>query len=668
MQLRDYQQLAVNSVYCHLRNKPDTNPCVVIPTGGGKSLVIAKIVTDAAELWNGRCLILAHVKELLEQNAAKIAALCPELRIGVFSAGLNSRDTEEQVIVAGIQSVYNKADELGDFDLIIIDESHLIPPDGDGMYRTFLEAMKDKNPNVRIIGMTATPYRLKGGLICKPENILNEVCYEISVRELIVAGFLSKLKSKNGKNKADLANLHIRGGEFIPEEIAEKMDNERLVHDACSEVARLTKDRKKVLIFASSVEHARHIKKEIEEHSETECGFVVGDTPKEERAEVLARFKGEKIPVDLFGHEASELKYLVNVAVLTTGFDAPAIDCIVLLRPTNSPGLYYQMVGRGFRLSPDTGKTDCLVLDYGQNIMRHGPVDMIRIEERLGRKGQNGPPMRECPVCQAVFMASYTSCPDCGYEFPKSDLKLNHGTHAASDGILSGEDSEIEYDVKETFYATHEKRGADPDAPKTLRVDYLIGFNDFQSQWICPEHTGWARKKFEAWWKERAPEDVPPPDTAREASAMANQGILREPLRIAIRTVAGSKFPEIVKFELKQYSRIDIDDAERSAAGDPDTKEEFPSSVRTYDPIRTEEDALRYADLVGAEYHYQAKQAGFIDIGGLPDDPDEREERLAIMQADVSRKELAQKYPGLVKPAATASVDPHDLTEDDIPF
>src|SRR5574344_422169 len=161
--LRYYQQESVNSVYAYLQAKPETNPCVVLPTGAGKSIVIAKIVSDAVTLWGGRVAILAHVKELLEQNAAKVAALCPEIQIGMYSAGLGRRDTDNQVVVAGIQSVYNKADELGPFDLILIDEAHLIPPDGDGMYQTFLQAEKAINPNVRLIKMTATPYRLKGG-------------------------------------------------------------------------------------------------------------------------------------------------------------------------------------------------------------------------------------------------------------------------------------------------------------------------------------------------------------------------------------------------------------------------------------------------------------------------------------------------------------------------
>ena len=194
MLLRPYQREAVEAVYNHLREKKN-NPCVVLPTGTGKSLVIGQIAKDAVTLWNGRVLILAHVKELLEQNADKVRRLCPDLPIGIFSAGLNSRNTEEPVIVAGIQSVYNKAELLGSFDLIIVDEAHLIAPDGDGMYRTFLQDMKGINPRVRLIGLTATPFRLKGGLICKPDNLLNEICYEANLKEMIQQGYLSRNSS-----------------------------------------------------------------------------------------------------------------------------------------------------------------------------------------------------------------------------------------------------------------------------------------------------------------------------------------------------------------------------------------------------------------------------------------------------------------------------------------
>ena len=359
MQLRPYQQAAVDAVYEHLRSK-ETYPCVVIPCGCGKSLVLAQIAKDAVEKWNGRVLILAHVKELLEQNADKIRKLCPELKIGIYSAGLRSRDTTEQIIVAGIQSVYNKACELDAFDLVVVDEAHAISSEGDGMYRTFLADMKIINPHVRVIGLTATPFRLKGGLICKPENILNEICYEAGLKEMIQQGYLSPLISRAGRAEANLANLHIRGGEFISDEVAAAMDNEALVTSACREIVELTRDRKSVLIFTASVDHCKHVAEKIQAFSGKECAIVTGDTSPAERAEIIARFKGESISADLFGTPKPPLKFLANVNVLTTGFDAPNTDCVVMLRPTNSPGLLIQCAGRGTRLSPETGKTNCI--------------------------------------------------------------------------------------------------------------------------------------------------------------------------------------------------------------------------------------------------------------------------------------------------------------------
>lgn len=548
MDLRPYQAEAVEAVYRHLREK-DNNPCIVLPTGTGKSVVIAKIVSDSVQQWHGRVLILAHVKELLEQNSGKVKAFCPDIPIGIFSAGLKSRDTEESVIVAGIQSVYNKACDLGAFDLVIVDEAHLIAPDGDGMYRTFLKDMKVINPRVRVIGLTATPFRLKGGLICQPENILNEVCYEAGLKEMIAQGYLSPLISKAGRTEANLADLHIRGGEFIGEEMAAAMDNEQIVSSACREIVDLTRDRKSVLIFTTSVEHCKHVAEKIQAYSGQECAVVTGDTSAGERAEIISRFKGELVPADLFGKTKPQLKFLANVNVLTTGFDAPNTDCIVLLRPTNSAGLLIQMVGRGTRLSPGTGKTDCLVLDYGGNILRHGPVDMIRVKEPGAGKGGDAP-AKKCPQCLALIHAAYAKCPQCGFEFPPSE-KSNLSDKASSAGIISGQIDYTDYDVQDVYYCVHEKRYAEPGTPRTMRIDYQVGFDEFKSEWVCPEHTGYARDKFLKWWRERAALGCPIPNTAREAVALANQGLLAAPERITVRSVAGEKFDRITRWVLK---------------------------------------------------------------------------------------------------------------------
>ncbi len=531
MQLRPYQTEAVSAVYDHLRRRDD-NPCVVLPTASGKTPVMASICRDAVQQWNGRVLILAHVKELLEQAVEKLHDMAPDLwmQIGVYSAGLKSRDTDHPIIVAGIQSIYRRAAELDAFDIILLDECHMLPPDGEGMYRKFLADAKVVNPNVRLIGLTATPYRMTSGTICSPDNLLNHVCYEVGVRELIVQGYLCPLKTKAGRQKVDTSGLHIRGGEFIAGEVEALMDDDALVRSACREIVEHTRDRHATLIFAAGVQHALHVQRVLAQCGH-ECGFVCGDTLPFERVETLQRFKD------------GNLRYLVNVNVLTTGFDAPNIDCVALLRPTNSPGLYYQMVGRGFRLHPS--KDNCLVLDFGGNILRHGPVDALEITDRAGGAGEA--PAKECPECLALIHAAYATCPDCGYEFPPPDRE-KHDRQASTAGILSGEVTETEHQVSEVHYSVHVKRGAPEDHPQTMRVDYRTGFNDFSSEWVCFEHDGYARGKAETWWRARS--NAPAPRTVKQAVEICEAGGIAETNTITVRSVAGEKFDRITDYQL----------------------------------------------------------------------------------------------------------------------
>jgi len=528
--LRPYQAEAIRAVYAHLRGRDD-NPVVVVPTAGGKTPIMATICRDAVTRWKGRVLILAHVKELLEQTANTLRQVAPDLDIGIYSAGLGSRDTDQPVLIAGIQSVFRRAAELDAFDIVLLDECHMLPPDGEGMYRQFLADAKVVNPNVRLIGLTATPYRMSTGMICGPENLLNHVCYEVGVRELITQGYLCPLKSRAGRSKANLDNLHVRGGEFIAAEVEAAMDNYTLVQSACEEIVELTRDRKSVLIFASGVQHGQHIARTINRVSDQECGFICGETPGLEREGTLHRFK------------AGDLKYLANVNVLTTGFDAPNIDCVVLLRPTNSPGLYYQCCGRGFRLHPE--KTDCLVLDYGGNILRHGPVDDLQIKTPGQSNGEA--PAKECPECLALIHAAYGTCPECGYEFPPPE-KGKHDAQASNAGILTGQVTDTEYEVTETACYVHQKRGAPDDHPRSMRVDYRVQFGEWQSEWVCPEHTGYARSKFEAWWRARSSE--PLPGTTEQAVDLAYAGALAETKAITVRSIAGEKYDRIVDYDL----------------------------------------------------------------------------------------------------------------------
>jgi DNA repair protein RadD len=198
-----------------------------------------------------------------------------------------------------------------------------------------------------------------------------------------------------------------------------------------------------VLIFAAGIQHARHVQRVLRELSQ-ECGFVCGDTLPFERDETLRRFG------------VGNLKYLCNVNVLTTGFGAPNIGCVALLRPTNSPGLYYQMVERAFRLHP--GKADALVTDFGGNILRHGPVDQLRVSGGSS-SGTGAAPLKECPECQEIIAAGYATCPACGQLFPAPERRTHDG-RATSEGILSDQVSRTEYEVQESFYSVHVKRDA----------------------------------------------------------------------------------------------------------------------------------------------------------------------------------------------------------------
>ncbi len=409
---------------------------------------------------------------------------------------------------------------------VLVHNCHLIPEDGEGMYRQFINEARVVNPRVRVIGLTATPFRMKTGTICAPDHILNDVCFEIGVRELIVQGYLCPLRTKAGLARADMSNLHVRGGEFIAGEVEDLMDVDDLVQTACAEIIEHTANRRSVLIFTSGVRHGQHVVEVLKQRHGVECGFVEGNTPVPVRNSLLKRFK------------SGELKFLANVNVLTTGFDAPGIDCVAMLRPTLSPGLYYQMVGRGFRLHPD--KADCLVLDFGGNILRHGPVDDLRIKEP--GKGEGEAPAKECPDCHALIHAAYSNCPECGHEFPPPE-KDKHDARATSEGILSDQVAQTEHAVDGVSYHVHYKRN-DPSAAPTMRVEYRCGFTTTFCEWVCFEHTGYARQKAEQWWRRRSNEPVP--DSVDEAVDLADCGALAPTISITVQRRAGEKYDRIV--------------------------------------------------------------------------------------------------------------------------
>lgn len=505
MELRYYQQEAREATWQHLFSR-DNSPCVVLPTGSGKTPLLAALTNDAVKTHSGKVLIVSHVKELIEQSTGTLKQWFPKLDVGIYSAGLGARDTDHDVVACGIQSVYQRAFEFGERKLVIVDECHLISPKSSSMYQQFFDELRIANPKFRTVGLTATPYRTTSGAICSDDGMLNEICYTAEIANLIELGFLCPITNQPGSIDVDTSKIKIRQGEFAAGELQTLMDEDNVVIPACEEIVALTHDRSAILIFTSGIYHGQHVTRVLNEMG-LEAEFVCGDTLPLERAGIIDRFR------------EGRLRCLVNVNVLTTGFDARQIDCVAILRPTCSPGLFYQMAGRGFRLHES--KTECLLLDYGGNLQRHGCLDDPEYGKKSNtQRGGGGSvemPMKTCMGCGTEVPIGTAIC-QCGLKFHESTMP-NHDRTADTQTAVIGSFVEPEWsDVESISYSIHKKRGA-PDAPPTMRVDYwLVGRRDLDkpiSEWVCIEHEGYARDRAWDWWTARS--RLPFPESVEDA-------------------------------------------------------------------------------------------------------------------------------------------------------
>jgi DNA repair protein RadD len=506
--LRPYQQAAITSIYGYFQKKKG-NPLVVIPTAGGKSLVMAAFIEGVLKVWpEQRILIATHVRELIAQNHAEMIGLWPEAPAGIYSAGLGKREAQARILFAGIQSIHRRAHEVGHTDLVLIDEAHLIPGNSSTMYRRFLDALTRINPALKVIGLTATPFRLDSGMLHEGKNALfTDIAYEAPVRDLIDAGYLSPLVSKQPATRLDVSKVGTRAGDFIQRDLAAAVDQEAITRAAVTEIIEHGRDRKSWLTFCSGVEHARHVAEEFARQGII-CRTIFGDTPKDERDAIIAAFK------------RGEIRALASMGVLTTGFNAPAVDLIALLRPTKSAGLYVQMVGRGTRLAP--GKENCLVLDFAGNVRRHGPIDLVR-PRRPGEAGGGEAPTKVCPECDSIIALSATECPDCGYVFPAREVKI--APTAATLPVLSPKVQWLP--VHGVSYSRHDKLGGLP----SMKVTYSCGLKSY-IEWVCIEHQGYARQKAAEWWRKRAPGRLVPLTVDQ---AIAEAARLARPSAISVR-------------------------------------------------------------------------------------------------------------------------------------
>ncbi|MEZ9174972.1 DEAD/DEAH box helicase [Vibrio kanaloae] len=355
--LRPYQADSVKSVIHYFR-KNQTPAVLVLPTGAGKSLVIAEL----ARLAKGRVLVLAHVKELVEQNHEKYEGY--GLKGSIFSAGLGRKETDQQVVFASVQSVVRNLDSFSNqFSLLVIDECHRVPDEKNSSYQKVITHLRENNSGIKVLGLTATPYRLGMGWIYQyhtrgqvrsdEPRFFRDCIFELPIRYLLDEGFLTPARMIDAPVLSyDFSQLKPAStGRYKEAELDMVIEqSKRATPQIVDQIIHLAQDKLGIMVFAATVRHAQEILGLL---PEGEASLVIGDTPTLERDQIINDFKERRI------------KFLVNVSVLTTGFDAPHVDLIAILRPTESISLYQQIVGRGLRLSP--GKKECLVLDYAGN-------------------------------------------------------------------------------------------------------------------------------------------------------------------------------------------------------------------------------------------------------------------------------------------------------------
>lgn len=533
----DHQEKAIYSLFDYW-SVATGNPLVTAPTGSGKSLILAEFIKRACELYPGtRILVLTHIRELLQQNAQQLAGQWPTAPFGFYSAGLGRRDAHAQILFAGIQSIHSKAALLGHVDLVLIDEAHLLSPNQNTMYRRFLSDLKSANPYLKVGGLTATPFRADSGYLIEGKNALfTDIIFEIPILYLIENGYLCPVVTPKVDTKMDVTGVGTRAGDYIPGQLERAVDKDEITVACVDEIIMHGHDRKTWLIFCAGIDHANHTADEIRARG-VSCEVVTGDTPNQERDKILQDLKTGK------------LRSVVNVAVLTTGVDIPAIDLIAFMRPTRSPVLYIQCTGRGMRTHPD--KENCLILDFGGVVDALGPIDNVNVPKPSN--GNGDAPIKQCPECLSINHAAVRECAECGYQFPEPEPKVNAG--AANGAILSNQIEASWVDVQSVSYARHPaKKEGKPD---TICVTYNIGMERVR-EWLCPEHLGYARTKFCKWWIDRG--GGAPPNSIDEALSLIEA--LPRPSRIEVRP--NGKYNDIISYDdfklpeiVKEVSELD---------------------------------------------------------------------------------------------------------------
>lgn len=495
MQPRDYQEQVRRGVWGWYRaNKGIArNPLVAMPTGTGKALVAAMLAKDIVD-WGYRVAVVTHVKELIAQNYKTLERFAPDITAGIHSAGLNKRDQKGDVLFCGIQSVYRRAGMFQNVEFVIVDEAHLVPDKG--MYQTLFSNIREKyNPNLKIIGLTATPYRLGMGMLTDGKTF-DDVAVNMTTPKwwsiFIQRGYLTPLIPKQPVTNLDTSSIQMRLGDFVEKDVVAALDSQNITRHALEEILSHAENRKSWLMFASSIEHATRMA-EILNKADIPSIAVHSKMPTEQRDAALK------------GYKEGKYRCIVNKDILTTGFDDPKTDCIILLRATQSPGLLVQMLGRGTR--PSEGKENCLVLDFCNNVQRLGPIDnptppeakAVGKKRKPGQKAMVPQMMKVCQKCRTFNPLAASECKECGAKLP---ISINHGNTASTDELLSGGHIKLPkppmwLQVKDMKRYVHSKEGRKP----MIRVHYICGARTIH-QYVNPDTDNqFVRRKAWDWFQ-----------------------------------------------------------------------------------------------------------------------------------------------------------------------
>lgn len=506
MQPRDYQTDAATAGINAL--KRNINPVICAATGLGKSVIIG-LIAKRLKVSNTqiRVMVATHVAELLTQNAAKLKAMMPDADIGFYSAGLNAYDLNNDFLFCGIQSIF-RVQDMGKFQVLIIDEVHSLSRKDMSMWHKLISTLRGFYPNLKIIGLSATPWRMDSGSLVSGEDALfDEIVFDYGLGRGVQDGWLCRLVGKGTQTKYNIEGVRKSGHDYNQTELEAATNTTDLNTKAVLETLSLAQNRKRFVFFCNGVSHARNIRDTLLSMG-VKAETIDADTPTPERDRIFLWLR----------EESDEIRCVTNYGTLTTGVDVPNIDCIVMLRHTLSEGLLLQMAGRGTRVVIDLSgfntrterlkaiasskKPDCLFLDFAGNIRRHGFLDQIEAKDKK-KKGEGVAPMKECPACFSILHAAAPRCRDCGHVFEIQKVEVIEKLH---DGGIMGGEPEVR-EVMDITYNPHNLNK--PNKTPCMMVAYMHPDMTVTKEYICLMHEGFAKTKALKWWSERGGESIP---------------------------------------------------------------------------------------------------------------------------------------------------------------